>query len=352
MIRAGLVSLLIGTASAGPVLAELTYTMLQFDDLDGWAADDHQAALTTFLNTCGDLREPEWENLCALARSAPNARDFFELFFQPVLMEDGKDMLFTGYFEPELRGALTQGGDYQHPIYKLPDDVVPGQSYLTRREIQETEALANKGLEIAWLADPVDLFFLQVQGSGRVRLPSGQMIRVGYGGKNGRNYSSVGQELIRRGTFEAHQVSADVIRSYVAANPEEGRELLWINDSYVFFREVSEVPADKGPLGAMNRSITGMRSVAVDPSIVRLGAPVWIEKEGAEPLNRLMIAQDTGSAIKGAQRADIFFGTGTSAGRAAGRIRDKGRIVVLLPIQTAFAKLPETFDGITVDSEE
>jgi membrane-bound lytic murein transglycosylase A len=349
MIRAWLVSLLIAAASTGPIVAEINYTMLRFDELDGWAADDHQAALTTFLNTCGDLDDPEWANLCSFARSAPSAREFFELFFQPVLMEDGQDMLFTGYFEPELRGALTQGGEYQHPIYKLPDDVVSGQSYLTRREIEETGALAGRGLEIAWLANPVDLFFLQVQGSGRIRLPSGQMIRVGYGGKNGREYSSVGQELIRRGTFEAHQVSADVIRAYVATNPEIGRELLWVNDSYVFFREVSEVPADHGPLGAMNRSITTMRSVAVDPSIVRLGAPVWIEKDGAAPLNRLMVAQDTGSAIKGAQRADIFFGTGDDAGRAAGRIRDGGRIVVLLPIQTAFAMLPETHDGLTID---
>ncbi|MEJ6396608.1 murein transglycosylase A [Yoonia sp. 208BN28-4] len=327
-------------------MAETTYTLLQFDELEGWADDDHQAALSVFLNTCRDLNDPEWENLCAFAGDAPNPRDFFELFFQPILIEDGQDMLFTGYYEPELRGALTQGGEYQHPIYRLPDDLVEGQPYLTRREIEETGALAGRGLEIAWLADPVDAFFLMVQGSGRIRLPSGQTIRVGYRGKNGRNYSSVGQELVRRGIYESYQVSADVIRSWVAANPEDGRELLWVNDSYVFFREVNEVPSDQGPLGAMNRSITEMRSIAVDPSIVKLGAPVWIEKEGADPLNRLMIAQDTGSAIKGAQRADIFYGTGTIAGRAAGRIKDGGRIVVLLPIQLALAKLPAPFDGI------
>lgn len=327
-------------------MADMTYTLLKFDELNGWADDDHQAALSVFLNTCGDLAEPEWVSLCRFARDSPNARDFFELFFQPVLIEDGNDMLFTGYYEPELRGALTQGGEYQHPIYRLPDDVVAGQPFLTRREIEETGALAGRGLEIAWLADPVDAFFLMVQGSGRIRLPSGQMIRVGYGGKNGRNYSSVGQELVRRGIYEPHQVSADVIRSWVAANPAEGRELLWVNDSYVFFRDVNEVPAELGPLGAMNRSITEMRSIAVDPTIVRLGAPVWIEKAGEEPLNRLMIAQDTGSAIKGAQRADIFYGTGVTAGRAAGRIKDGGRIVVLLPVQTALAMLPDPFDGI------
>ncbi|MBB5721304.1 membrane-bound lytic murein transglycosylase A [Loktanella ponticola] len=325
---------------AGAVLAEPTYTMLGFDDLNGWAADDHQAALSTFLNTCGDINDPEWANLCALAADATDARAFFELFFQPVLIEDGEPMLFTGYFEPELRGSLTQSEEYQHPIHAVPDDLIVGQPYATRRELQEGDLLAGRGLEIAWLADPVDLFFLQVQGSGRVKLPDGNSIRVGYGGKNGREYSSVGLELVNRGTFESHQVSADVIRNWVNENPDEGRELLWVNDSYVFFREVSEVPADLGPLGAMNRSITTMRSIAVDPSITKLGAPVWIEKEGADPLNRLMIAQDTGSAIKGAQRADIFFGTGDQAGLDAGRIKDAGRIVVLLPIQRAFAKLP------------
>lgn len=322
-------------------MAENTYTMLPFSDLNGWAADDHAAALSTFRNTCMDLRDPEWETLCAYAAEVTDARAFFELLFQPVMIEDGKDMLFTGYFEPELRGSLTRAPGYAHPIYALPADVIAGQPYLTRREIEEGTDLDGRGLEIAYLADPVDLFFLQVQGSGRVRLPDGRMIRVGYGGKNGHGYSSVGQELIRRGTFQSHEVSADVIRNYVRENPDIGRELLWVNDSYVFFREVSEVPAEKGPLGAMNRSITTMRSIAVDPSITRLGAPVWIEKAGAVPLNRLMIAQDTGSAIKGAQRADVFFGTGDQAGRDAGRIKDGGRMVVLLPIQTALALLPE-----------
>jgi membrane-bound lytic murein transglycosylase A len=160
-------------------------------------------------------------------------------------------------------------------------------------------------------------------------------MRVGYGGKNGRDYSSVGMALVDRGIFEPHQVSAAVIRNWVRQNRKEGRALLWENESYVFFREVSEVPADQGPLGAMNRSITQGRSIAVDPAFVALGAPVWIEKEGAEPMNRLMIAQDTGSAIKGAQRADIFFGTGDEAGAQAGQIKDGGRIVVLVPTTMA-----------------
>lgn len=342
MIKSWLGAFALGLCATGAAMAEPKYTLLPFSDLADWENDDHAAALTTFTDTCGDLKDPEWKSICTFAKTAPDARAFFETFFQPVLIEDGEPMLFTGYFEPELKGSKTQGGIYQHPIYKLPPDHVADQEYLTRKQIEDGRPLAGQNLEIAWLADPVDLFFLQVQGSGRIRLPDGGGMRVGYGGKNGHEYSSIGKELVRRGTYDAHQVSAQVIQNWVSDNPEEGKELLWVNKSYVFFREVREVPADKGPLGAMNRSITTGRSIAVDPSFTTLGTPVWIEKEGVKPMRRLMIAQDTGSAIKGAQRADIFFGTGDEAGRTAGRIKDGGRMIRLLPIQMAYALLPET----------
>ncbi|WP_368185584.1 murein transglycosylase A [Aestuariibius sp. HNIBRBA575] len=321
-------------------MAETNVQLMRFDDLFGWAEDDHQAALDTFRMTCQDFDDPDWNTLCDIAATQQNPRDFFELFFKPVLISDGEAGLFTGYFEPELQGARRPDERYRFPIYRLPAEARSGP-WLTRRQIEETGALQGRGLEIAWVDDSVEAFFLQIQGSGRIRMNDGSVVRVGYGGKNGRNYSSVGAELVRRGIYEPHQVSAQVIQSWVRNNPVAGRELLWVNDSYVFFREVSEVPADRGPLGAMNRSITEMRSIAVDPEYTPLGAPVWIEKEGATPLRRLMIAQDTGSAIKGAQRADIFYGTGDQAGRLAGRIRDGGRMIVLLPIQRAYAMLPE-----------
>ena len=321
-------------------MADVTYKLLDFADLRGWADDDHDAALHVFLSTCHDMDDPDWSNLCDFAETGQSARAFFELFFKPVLIEDGEPMVFTGYFEPELRGALSRSDQFPHPLYRLPDEARSGAPWLTRRQIEEDAALDGRGLEIVWIDDPVDVFFLQVQGSGRVRLPDGRMIRVGYSGKNGRDYSSVGLELVRQGIFQSHQVSADVIRNWVRANPEDGRQLLWTNESFVFFREVNEVPPEKGPLGAMNRSVTEMRTVAVDPAFTQLGAPVWIEKDGADPLNRLMIAQDTGSAIKGPQRADIFFGTGDDAGFAAGRIKDGGRMIVLLPTQHALALLP------------
>lgn len=319
-------------------------TVLEFSDLDRWAADDHAAALDVFNSTCPDLTEADWQAVCAYATSDPEPRTFFELLFRPVLIEDGNPALFTGYFEPELRGARTPSARYRYPLYKLPPEAPRGEPWLSRRDLLESGVLENRGLEIAWLEDPVEKFFLQIQGSGRIHLTDGSKLRVGYGGKNGHEYRSVGRELVRLGIFEPHQVSAQVIQNWVRQNPGTGQELLYHNPSYVFFREVSEVPPHLGPLGAMNRSVTPMRTIAVDPAYVPLGAPVWIEKDGHDPMRRLMVAQDTGSAIKGAQRADVFFGTGDEAGRAAGRLKDPGRMVVLLPIQRAYALASEQIE--------
>ncbi len=325
---------------AADMAVAATHRLIPWDALEGWAADDHAAALSVFRETCTDLTEQEWATLCAVAGDQTDARAFFELFFRPVLIEDGTPALFTGYFEPELTGSRTKSDKYRYPIYRVPPEVQPGQVWYSRAEIEEQGLLNGRGLEIVWLDDAVDAFFLQIQGSGRIRLAEGGAIRVGYGGRNGHDYRSVGMELVRRGLYEQHQVSAGTIRNWVRTHPDEGPALLRHNPSYIFFREVSEVPADAGPLGAMNRSITAMRSIAVDPDFVPLGAPVWIEKGGKEPLHRLMIAQDTGSAIKGAQRADIFIGTGKAAGKAAGRIKDPGRMVVLLPIRLALELVP------------
>ncbi len=334
-ISAGLLSMM------GPVLSDTRVTVLSFDQMQGWAEDDHAAALDVFQNTCADLDDPDWQAVCAYATSNPDPRSFFELLFRPVLIEDGKDGMFTGYFEPELDGARRPSAKYRYPLYALPPEAREVEKWYSRRELLEERKLEGRGLEIAWVDDPVELFFLQIQGSGRINLSDGSKLRVGYGGKNGHEYSSIGAELVRRGVYQPHQVSAQVIKNWVRRNPDIGKELLYHNPSYVFFREVSEVPGHLGPLGAMNRSVTTLRTIAVDPAFVPLGAPVWIEKDGADPLRRLMIAQDTGSAIKGAQRADIFFGTGDQAGRAAGRLRDPGRMIVLLPIQRAYAMVPE-----------
>ncbi len=340
MLRAAILAtaLLVGCgARAG--IDDASVTILSFYDLHGWEQDDHAEALAVFLTTCAALNDPEWRPICKLAEEQENARTFFELFFVPVLIEDDREPLFTAYFEPVLNGAQRRGGKYRYPVHSRPPGLRRGEAWLTRREIFESGAL--DGLEIAWVDDPVALQFMQIQGSGRIRLRDGSEIRLGYAGSNGHRFRSLGDTLVRRGIYTRHQVSAAVIGAWVRRNPVEGAELLLSNPNYVFFRVIDRVPAGAGPLGAMNRSITPLRSLAVDPEYVPLGAPVWLEKDGAEPLRRLMIAQDTGSRIKGAQRADIFMGTGEEAGRRAARISDPGRMVVLLPIQRAYALAPE-----------
>ncbi|MBR9762023.1 MAG: murein transglycosylase [Rhodobacteraceae bacterium] len=320
-----------------------TISVLGFDDLTGWAADDHAAALATFRVTCGDLRDPDWTAICAMAKAQPleSARTFFELVFTPVLIQDGTPALFTGYYEPELNGSRSRTETYRYPVYRMPLEAQTNRPWLTRAQIDEGSGIAGRGLEIAWVDDPVELMFLQIQGSGRILLPDGSHIRIGYRGDNGHPYSSIGQEMVRRGIYKAHQVSAKVISNWVRRNPVAGAALLRHNASYVFFREITDVSPEAGPKGAMNRSLTPTRSVAIDPRFVPLGAPVWIEKKGFRGMRRLMVGQDTGSAIKGPQRADVFMGSGPGAGKEAAKIKDGGRLVVLLPIQRAYAMLVE-----------
>lgn len=318
----------------GPAHAQV----LTFDQLDGWESDDHAQALRVFVETCDKLDDPVWRPICALARDTQpdGAKAFFELFFRPTI-SGSPPALFTGYFEPELDGSPVRTPRFAYPIYRRPPDLTDGAPWYSRADIDGAGVLRGRGLELAWLADPVDVYFLQVQGSGRIRMPDGHVIRVGYAGKNNQPYRSIGQELIRRGIFDESEVSADVIQNWVRQNPGAGQTLMNTNPSFVFFRKIADLAPNQGPIGALGRPIMAGRSVAIDPAHVPLGAPVWIEKDGAEPMRRLMIAQDTGGAIKGAQRADIFFGTGRKAGLDAGRIKDPGRLIVLMPIDLAFA---------------
>lgn len=338
-MRAGLGILLAVVMAAQPAKAE----MLDFDALDGWYDDNHVAALQTFLRTCDLIDQPDWQPVCAVAADVPqddaSARSFFELFFRPVVVGD-PPALFTGYFEPELDGSPVRTGRFQYPIYRRPPELREGMVYHTRSAI-EGGAIAGRGLELAWLDDPVDVYFLQVQGSGRIRMTDGSVMRVGYAGANGHAYRSVGQEMVRRGTHRLDQVSAQEIAAHVRAEPTAGRALLDTNPSYVFFRKIGTLDPQDGPIGAMGRSITTLRSIAIDPRFTPLGAPVWIEKDGRDPIRSLMVAQDTGGAIKGMQRADIFYGTGAGAGNAAGTIKDPGRMVLLVPIDRAFAMLED-----------
>jgi membrane-bound lytic murein transglycosylase A len=338
-----------------------------FDDLPGWRADDLAQAWSAFRASCRALRFREhWRTTCERANGmqagmeAPDAgavRAFLEANFVPYRVANGDGTtqgLVTGYYEPQLRGSRARGAPYLHPLYAPPDDllvidlaavapetknmrlrgrldgrrVVP---YFSRAEIDNGTAQVA-GKEIVYVDDAIEAFFLQIQGSGRVRLDSGEELRIGYADQNGHAYQSIGRYLVENGELKLGEASMQGIQAWARANPARLGELLNRNPSYVFFRELP--PADTGPLGALGVPLTAERSIAVDPRFVPLGAPVYLattRPNSDVPLERLVVAQDTGGAIRGAVRADFFWGTGPEAGSLAGRMRQQGRMWVLLP---------------------
>ena len=225
---------------AAPAAAEV----LTFADLDGWADDDHAAALSVFLNSCEVLTDPDWTALCRFAGDADKtpaaARSFFELFFKPVLIGN-TPALFTGYYEPELSGSPVRTPSFGYPIYRKPPELADGAVWHTREAIETQRLLGGRDLEIAWLDDPVEVYFLMIQGSGRIRMPDGRLVRVGYGGKNNQPYRSIGQEMIRRGLMTESEASAQSIRAFVRQDPTLGAELLTFNPSFVFFKQLSDL---------------------------------------------------------------------------------------------------------------
>jgi len=335
----------------------------RFTDLPGWREDDQSLAWPALMQSCSVLRrQSAWRPVCMEAErlgtpDLARARAFFERHFQPwqlIQAEGGVDGLVTGYYEPLLRGSRTPSPVYRFPLYGPPDDlivvdlaslypelkslrlrgrlqgnrVVP---YHTRGDIEAGRAPLS-GKEVAWVDDPVELFFLQVQGSGRLLLENGETLRVGYAEQNGHPYRSIGRWLVDNGEMNLDRASMQGIKEWVRRNPERLSELLNVNPSYVFFRVLPGQTG--GPIGSLGVPLTSERSVAVDPRAMPLGAPVWLattRPNSVEPLNRLMLAQDTGSAIRGNVRADFFWGFGDEAGRLAGAMKQRGRMWVLLP---------------------
>jgi len=336
---------------------------VSWEQVDGWVLDRPAAALETFKNSCRAIaKRQEWQRVCAEAKKVPvddemAARKFFEDFFQPyrVINKDGDTCgLITGYYGPELDGSRKKTDVYRYPLYRQPDDllvidlsqlypelgkyrlrgrivgnrVVP---YFERGEI-DTGKNPLSGQELFWVKDPVELFFLHIQGSGRIRLPDGKLIMVGYANQNGHPYKSIGKLLLDRHEMTRDQMSMQNIRRWVEKNPDAGRKLLAENPSYVFFRQL---PEDiQSPPGALGIPLTPLRSLAVDPRTIPLGAPVFLSTTypGTDfPLKQLMVAQDTGGAIKGQVRADFFWGMGNDAGKVAGKMKQDGQLWVLLP---------------------
>jgi membrane-bound lytic murein transglycosylase A len=321
--------------------------------------DEAGRALAAFRASCpallsrddvsGLTRANDWRPLCDEARSLDpvHAAGFFFHRFDWVRVGDGRAFA-TGYYEPEIEGSRVPLPGYT-PIHGLPSDLVrctradgtAGRgrvdasgncvSYHSRSDI-EAGALNGRGLEIAWAKDPVELFFLEIQGSGRVRMPDGSVMRIGYAGQNGREYVAVGKLLRDRGIFQPGQATMQSIKDWIRANPEEGRALMRENLSYIFFRELT----GPGPLGALGVAVTPMGTVAADPKFVPLGAPVHLTLDRADA-SGLWVAQDTGGAIKGANRFDTFWGAGEQAVASAGGLASPGTALLLLP-KTAVAR--------------
>ena len=305
-----------------------SFKKLSFGDLDGWNQDDHDKALDVFSKTQSQFLRNLSPRAKGKNKSFSSSQEFFEHSFVPTLIDFPNRSFFTGYYEAEILGSAVPDKEFQFPIYKRPPDLKKGTKWLSRRELEESNILQNKSLEIVYLSSRAEVFLLQVQGSGRVTLTDGSVIRVGYDGRNGHEYISIGQILIKRGVFSAENISGHAIKNWLTLNPQIADELLYQNPSYIFFKVMSDLEEEAGPIGTSNSSLEELRSIAVDPQYIPLGSPVWIEIKGSYPLNRLMVAQDTGSAIKGPSRVDIFFGRGDDAEKMAGQIKDYGRVAV------------------------
>ena len=360
--------------------ASLRLRPVRMADLPGWGADKPSEAMPALALSCGRFAKlaPErpvgpgalagtigdWRPICAAAAAVPAgddaaARAFLEAWFEPFLAESSAgddDSLFTGYFEMELRGSRTPDDTYRAPLYRVPDDLITVdlgdfqadlkgrrvtgrveknklKPYYSRAEIA-AGALAGRGLELLWTDDAIDAFFLEVQGSGRVQLPDGSKVRIGFAGQNGLPYYAIARTLLQNGTFKKGEASMQRLRAWLRDHPAEAQDLMNKNRSYVFFREIE----GDGPIGAQGVPLTAGRSIAIDPGFLALGLPVWLDTtwpkgtpQDGQPLQRLMMAQDTGGAIKGPVRADLFWGTGDAALAIAGTMQQAGRYFLLLP---------------------
>ena len=350
-----------------PLPRTVQFKPVSFATLPGWDKDDLPAAWPAFLSSCSVLiKRADWTRACTRARqvigdNGPAVRDFFETYFIPnqVIAPDGADDgLITGYYEPLLHGMRTRGGAYQTPLYGVPNDllsielasvypelkgmrlrgrlvgkkVVP---YASRAEIERATEVT--GRELLWVDDPVEAFFLEVQGSGRVEISdTNETVRIAYADQNGHPYKSIGRHLVEIGELKVEQASAQGIKAWIAANPARRQELFNANPSYVFFKEERLPDPAVGPKGALGVPLTAGRSAAIDPHFLPLGAPIFLsttEANSEVPMQRLVMAQDTGGAIRGAIRADFFFGFGGMAAENAGRMKQRGQIWVLLPKQ-------------------
>lgn len=361
--------------ATAPLVPTPKFTPVAFESLPGWMSDNTLEAKPALLKSCEKFlrlmpsdkvgadgsagQAADWQPFCRdlIAQpenDEPGFRSLLHTYFQPYALTDGEmqDGLFTGYYEASLVGSKKKGGEYLTPLYKRPPELITvdlGQfrddwkgmrtagrvedgklkPYDPREKIVEG-SLEGRNLELLWLNNPIDAFFVQVQGSGRVKLPDGTETRIGYDSGNGQLYSAIGKELIERGALKKEEVTMNSIRDWLGNHPEDAATLMNTNKSYVFFREM---PLEAGPVGAENTVLTPERSLAIDTRYIPFGAPVWLEADDPRggQLRRLMVAQDTGGAINGVVRGDFFWGAGPAAEDAAGKMKSEGRYFVMLP---------------------
>ena len=334
-----------------------------WSDLQGWNDDDPGIVFAAFVASCRSMeRQAQWKPVCNSARTvsdktAPALRAWFEAQFQPwaLVNPDGsRTGLITGYYEPILRGSRNESHGYPYPVFAPPDDLIVVElaelypelkhlrlrgrlegrklvPYYSRAEWTPQESKRSPAA-LLWIDDPIDLFFMQIQGSGQVQLADGNRVRLNYSDQNGHPYRSIGRWLVERGELKAEQASMQGIKTWAKANPSRLAELLNANPSLVFFRELAV--DGSGPQGAMGLALTPERSLAIDPRHVPLGAPIWLattKPNSEQALTRLMLGQDTGGAIRGVVRADFYWGSGVDAGNQAGKMRQHGRMWVLMP---------------------
>ena len=344
-------------------LAKSIHKRDQWSALTGWNSDDLLPAWQAFLQSCRILsKQPVWQENCKIAASlqhpsSTRIRDFFETYFIPyqvVNVDNTEEGLITGYYEPLLKGSRTFSERYRFPVYAAPDELLTielGEAYpelkdlrlrgrlngrkvvpyYSRSEIMNDPGLL-KGYELLWVEDEVELFFLHVQGSGRIVFDNGEMMKIGFADQNGFPYNSIGKLLVQRGELLLEQASMQGIKQWGRQNPSKLAELLQQNARFVFFREL---PSDlSGPIGALGVPLTAGRSIAIDPLSIPQGVPVFLTTTWPntdKPLNRLMVAQDVGGAIKGGVRADFFWGFGHEAGNQAGKMKQAGKMWILMP---------------------
>jgi membrane-bound lytic murein transglycosylase A len=335
-----------GAAIIPGQIATARLTKVAWQQVPGWEDDSLIGAAAALRQNCVRLAgQSNWQRACAAAAQlddldVASARTFFEAYFTPFQFAntDGTlDGLVTGYYEPLLRGSRVWRGVDQTALYRWPAGYRAGEPLAARAQLERSGVL--NGNELVWVDDPIEAFFLQVQGSGRVVMEDGSVMRVGFGGTNNQPYKSIGRWLLDRGELTPAQATMQGIKAWARANPARVDALLDTNPRFVFFREMPSNEAmpqggADGPIGALGVPLTPERSIAVDPSSIPLGTPVFLQTTRPltnSPMNRLVFAQDTGSAIKGGVRADYFWGLGDDAGDLAGKMKQAGRMWLLLP---------------------